>query len=187
MKKLYLLLLYILLQFNLLSAYAGTAGITGVWEFTGQMSMYDPVIGHVGSSGFSGLLDFDGEGAPIIMNDLFFGESWSMHHINVTDNGDGTYDGNMLLDWDSQQNIPVQILWDISMIIDEYDMGVLSVTTLDGNGDGLPGLPMESGVFAGVSLAMDMNPVPVPTAIWLFSSGLVALAGIARRRNIRKS
>lgn len=51
------------------------------------------------------------------------------------------------------------------------------------------GTPMVSGpfpdqapAFNGVVSAADTSPVPVPAAVWLFGSGLVGLAGIARRR-----
>lgn len=33
-----------------------------------------------------------------------------------------------------------------------------------------------------VLIAQDMTPVPLPTAVWLFASGLIGLAGVARRR-----
>lgn len=36
---------------------------------------------------------------------------------------------------------------------------------------------------ASVSLAGSVTPVPVPAAVWLFSSGLLGLVGIARRKN----
>jgi len=31
---------------------------------------------------------------------------------------------------------------------------------------------------------VDVNPVPVPAAVWLFGSGLIGLAGIARRKKV---
>jgi hypothetical protein len=34
----------------------------------------------------------------------------------------------------------------------------------------------------GKTLAVDVKVVPVPAAVWLFGSGLIGLAGIARRR-----
>lgn len=35
----------------------------------------------------------------------------------------------------------------------------------------------------GSTLGVDLQPVPVPAAVWLFGSGLVGLAAIARRRS----
>ncbi len=51
-----------------------------------------------------------------------------------------------------------------------------------------PALFASSGVVfgtssSGVNSAIAVNPVPVPAAIWLFGSGLLGLAGIARRRD----
>jgi len=37
--------------------------------------------------------------------------------------------------------------------------------------------------FAGGAVGLVVNPVPVPAAVWLFGSGLLGLAGIARRKN----
>jgi len=37
--------------------------------------------------------------------------------------------------------------------------------------------------LAGSSMGMSINTIPVPAALWLFGSGLIGLAGIARRRD----
>ncbi len=182
MKKLLVCCLYIMLQMNISAVKAGTVGITGAWEFNGYMSMYDPSFGYVGSSAFTGYLDFSGAASEINSTETFFGESWLMHDISITDNGDGTYYSQMLFDWSDQINIPVEFLFDIEYFIDENEMGALLVRTLDGNGDGIRGLPMTSGPFEGISITLDTNPVPVPAAVWLFGSGLFSLMGFARRR-----
>lgn len=51
------------------------------------------------------------------------------------------------------------------------------------------GTPMQVGPFPGQAPAFngvvsqaDVSAVPVPAAVWLFGSGLVGLAGVARRR-----
>lgn len=72
------------------------------------------------------------------------------------------------------------------------------LATVDGNGDGIMGIPMQAGgPFAGFNAGFNanmnaiadvgdhgggVNPVPVPAAAWLFGSGLLGLAGIARRK-----
>jgi len=81
-------------------------------------------------------------------------------------------------------------------------MGPLPVatSTLDTDGvsitgdDGIGGSEMDNGPFSGFNANFDMtsvtmtnytptpSAVPVPAAVWLFGSGLVGLAGIARRR-----
>ena len=46
------------------------------------------------------------------------------------------------------------------------------------------GTPMVSGPFPGQAPAFNgvVSAVPVPAAVWLFGSGLIGLAGVARRR-----
>ena len=64
-----------------------------------------------------------------------------------------------------------------------------------GSNDAIGGTFMDNGPFVGFNANFDMlsvtltgctdcnpNPVPVPAAVWLFGSGLLGLAGIARRR-----
>jgi hypothetical protein len=61
---------------------------------------------------------------------------------------------------------------------------------LSAGDDGLGGSPMIDGPFAGFNANFDITAVhinkvtdvPVPAAVWLFGSGLVGLAGVARRR-----
>ena len=61
-------------------------------------------------------------------------------------------------------------------------------TTLDGNG-----FDSFSNIFDGLDLngygingtwnsTVTLSPVPVPAAVWLFGSGLIGLAGVARRK-----
>jgi len=68
---------------------------------------------------------------------------------------------------------------------------VWMLATVDGNGDGIMGIPMPTGgPFAGfnagfnASMASTPKPstVPVPAAVWLFGSGLLGLVGVASRK-----
>ena len=36
--------------------------------------------------------------------------------------------------------------------------------------------------FGGFEVVVDVSPVPVPAAVWLFGSGLIGLVGVARRK-----
>ena len=40
----------------------------------------------------------------------------------------------------------------------------------------------DSGIVTGTWVDFSMSPVPVPAAVWLLGSGLLALVGIARRK-----
>jgi len=60
-----------------------------------------------------------------------------------------------------------------------------------GTDDGIGGSPMDNGPFSGFNANFDItsvtvtavtSAVPVPAAVWLFGSGLLGLAGVARRR-----
>jgi len=63
------------------------------------------------------------------------------------------------------------------------------LTSVDGNADGVPGIPMPLGgsfqLFqANFNANLAGTPdtvVPIPAAAWLFGSGLLGLVGIARR------
>jgi hypothetical protein len=67
------------------------------------------------------------------------------------------------------------------------------LSSIDGNGDGIMGIPMPTGdasaPFAGFNANFNANltptpdpVVPIPAAAWLFGSGLLGLVGIARRK-----
>ncbi len=63
-----------------------------------------------------------------------------------------------------------------------------------GTDDGIGGSPIDNGVFSTFNANFDFTSltvapialVPVPAAVWLFGSGLLGLAGLARRRKIKK-
>lgn len=49
-------------------------------------------------------------------------------------------------------------------------------------GDRLISIEDDAEVTRGFNLGLTVHPVPVPAAVWLFGSGLVGLAGLARRK-----
>lgn len=64
---------------------------------------------------------------------------------------------------------------------------VWSLATVDGNGDGVMGVPTANGgPISGYNFSFNASlaptVIPVPAAVWLFGSGLLGLLGIARRR-----
>lgn len=164
------------------SASAGVVGLTGMGSGTYTLSVYYPTGGLVDSSS-SGpwSFDFDTGMASITATETFFGLPWTATDITFADNGDGTYSGNMLLEW-GISSTPLAIVWDIT---------TSSVTTLDGDGDGIPGNAIQAGPLIGLSPTFDgsltgqLAPVPIPAAAWLFGSSLVGLVGLGRRRRNR--
>ena len=64
---------------------------------------------------------------------------------------------------------------------------VLAIFNADGSAG--PGVPMQTGPFPGQAPTFQgitsPSAFPVPAAIWLFGSGLIGLAGVARRRKRR--
>ena len=127
----------------------------------------------------------------------FFGVNWTAHSgtvYNVAGNytfdtiQGGTYSvdlaagytmGHILFNWGAVADIDVVNIWDANG------------DSIDVEGDGVSGLAMIDGAFMGFNAnfsvngaTSEVNPaaVPVPAAVWLFGSGLVGLAGVARRR-----
>jgi hypothetical protein len=97
-------------------------------------------------------------------------------------NGDGLYTftvpagklgGNIDFAWATSSGIDMFVVW-----------GPSGMTSMDVDGDGIPGARMVDGPFPGLSANFTPNtPIPVPAAAWLFGSGLLGLVGVARRRN----
>lgn len=46
------------------------------------------------------------------------------------------------------------------------------------------GQDSQQGQISGNTLAVDLAPIPVPAAAWLFGSGIVGLIGVARRKRL---
>lgn len=165
-----------------------------------------PVI--EGSNSVAGFMNFDmmtGAGtASLTPFTTFLGYYWTATGITMqitSAPGDPVVAAaNMLFHWNGNLSIPVSMNW----AIDQFGY----LTTLDGNGDGIPGTPMVSGPFPGFnatfagqlgSLAClstappcNYNPcndglcgavvAPIPAAAWLLGSGLLGLIGVARRK-----
>ena len=176
MKKIITVLILNLLV--IIPAQAGTVGMSDLWNFDGQMIVTDPAIGTVSYTNISGSFDFDmgtvNFGDPSL---LFFGLLWTAEGT-IENLQDGTYIGHLVTNWGAN-TYNWDILWDITL-----QGNTASVVTLDGDGDGISGITITDGVFIGTSFAIDgtLTAVPVPAAVWLFSSGLIGLIGVVRRR-----
>lgn len=119
---------------------------------------------------------------------------------------------HMLFDWSGNDSIDVANVWNIDTTFgacdgstgSAYDINchwsgtpnpgsnssstVYTLSSSDDNVDGTLGIPMApGGPFAAFNAnfnvkGIELTPVPVPAAVWLFGSGLLGLVGVARRR-----
>ena len=107
--------------------------------------------------------------------------------------GAGQLGAHMLFDWGSNLNIDVSVLWNPNGVFSGNQSwsgsGVWNAVSVDGNGDGIPGIPgAAGGPFAGASANFNLQgitpaAVPLPAAVWLLGSGLLGLVGVARRKS----
>ena len=148
----------------------------------------------------------------------FYGTLWTAHTIQVFAPGSYTFDptlgggaaetgtltmnvgtgqlgAHMLFDWGGNANIDVAVVWNANGVFGNNaaqqtltGTAVWNAVSVDGNGDGIPGILMPvGGPFAGFHANFNLNgitpaPVPIPAAAWLFGSGLIGLVGVSRRR-----
>jgi hypothetical protein len=68
---------------------------------------------------------------------------------------------------------------------------VFSLSSIDDDGDGTIGIPMRpGGPFPGFNANFNLQhgtltAIPIPAAVWLFGSGIMGLAAIARRKKAK--
>jgi hypothetical protein len=90
-----------------------------------------------------------------------------------------------LYDWYTFVNIDLVNVWDVSA----GPGGIISLSVIDNDGDGVLGVAQVDGAFPTLSLALNLTltptTVPVPAALWLLGSGLLGLVGISLRKITR--
>jgi len=105
----------------------------------------------------------------------------------TADIGAGQWGMHGLYEWTTTSNIDLVNVWDVSV----GPGGVISLSVIDSDGDGVLGVAEVDGAFIdslgdGFSIALDLTltptAVPIPPALWLFGSGLLGLIGMARRK-----
>ncbi len=189
---------------------------------------FDTITG-VGSSGLS-----------LTMGTAFWGSYATFHDISMMRQpSSNLITGQMLVDWNGNLNMPLDIKWDATGLFNAINYGlqvgdVISGSTLyhDTNGNGVfdsgefltnvssatpysdilqtqkgynslqgtapmaatsASLGLTSGPLIGIRGYIDIGSgnsmhvvsvqaVPIPAAVWLFSSGLLGLIGMARRK-----
>jgi hypothetical protein len=111
--------------------------------------------------------------------------------VRFSDNGDGTWDADLWYIGDvaphdsillsGGNNFTLGMTWDggTSYVSDS------NFTLVNAPDDYLirfDGQDVTGAEIVGRTLAIDVAPIPVPAAAWLFGSGLLGLVGVARRR-----
>lgn len=93
-------------------------------------------------------------------------------------NWDASFNGNTITLQDDY-NFVLGMSWDNGITWYEDSSYVLSGGSPDSYQISFYNVDMD---VTGNTLGVDLQPVPVPAAVWLFGSGLMGLAAIARRR-----
>lgn len=135
---------------------------------------------------------FDTNGADLAMFDdsdfggaaLTIGDAGG--EVRFSDNGDGTWDADLWYPGDVAPSDSILLSVDNSFVLGmTWDGGLTYYTDSSYALVSAPDdyrITFTDGVTTGRTLAIDVAPVPVPAAVWLFGSGLLGLVGFARRR-----
>lgn len=178
--------------------------------WTGSFALYDTINGKIdGSNDVTGYIDLAAGTWSVASATPFMGEPWTAsggtlygpgtHTVNV--NGDGAdafsgngnvtftvgagqVGGNINVSWNGNDGLDVFQIWGVSTT----PAGQLLYTSLDGDGDGLPGMMMVDGPFYGMNVAFNMAaPVPEASSSAMFLAGLGLLGVIVARRPARNA
>lgn len=172
--------LLITLTFNLfmtVSVHAGTIGMSGLWNFEGQMIVVDSEGLPVSTEPVIGDINFDSGIVNLALDSPFFGPDTWYSTGTITDQQNGSYLASLEM-FRNSSSYSWSILWEITQ-----SANTASILSLDGDGDGdgLPGTAITEGPFPGFTQTIDgtLTNVPLPATAWLFISGLIGLAGVA--------
>jgi hypothetical protein len=130
------------------------------------------------------------DGMTLASNTPFFGLLWMAHDIRVFTQGTYTFDTNcsgddiaagitecgggaplalsvgpnqlgahILFDWGPTEDIDLVMVWNIN---DTFPITseIYNLASTDGNGDGIPGIPMVDGPFLGFNINFNLNMDP---------------------------
>ena len=111
--------------------------------------------------------------------------------VRFSDNGDGTWDADLWYIGDVAPSDSILLSGGNSFVLGmTWDGGTtyyaesnaVLVAAPDDYRIAFEGQLVTGAPVTGRTLAIDVQPVPVPAAVWLFGSGLLGLVGVARRR-----
>lgn len=199
---------YVMAAVLCIPAYS-TAQATPV-DYQGTFGIYDMYSTEIETRSITGSIDFDAMSMSVNTFDLMalpvgfttlslYGPGSYSFYVDSQVQGDLTSPGYMdmtvssgqigafgLFDWNVTTGMGAAFVWDVSYG-GTVESPVYILTAADPDGDGIPGTPQVDGPFLGISAAMSLTtaPVPVPAAVWLFGSGLIALLGFVGGRRKR--
>ena len=156
-----------------------TVAITGSIDFDAMSMTGNPFV-LMGVTGYFTSINLYGPGSYVFnVDSQVLGDPTSPGQTGMTV-GAGQIGAFGLFDWHVTTDMGAVFVWDVSG--DVYTG--LTLTATDPDGDGILGTPQVDGPFMGISAAINLTAdpapvpaIPVPAAIWLFSSGLLALFG----------
>ena len=158
--------------------YAISDGVLNMAFTGGLFEMFDPTGANIGGSddvvGTMAINMATGQGTASFSSDQqFFGQDWYAHDITIQMTGTDTMTVSMLFDWGTNTNISVKVDMGVAFNAD----GTATFTTLDTDGDGILGYPMDNGPFVGFSAAFsgDADPVALDQAISTVTVDVVAI------------
>ena len=172
----------------------------------GEFALYDPISGSSlgGNNDVTGYIDTAAGTWSVASVSPFYGFTWSAtggtlygpgtHVVNVNGDGQNAFSGNgnvtftvgagqlggnINMSWNGNSGIDVFQVWSVVTV-----PGVGTVfTSLDADGDGVPGMAMIDGPFVGLDVVFNMAaPVPEPSAYAMLLAGLGLVGSAVVRR-----
>ena len=157
-------------------------------NFNGSFQLLDSVGTPVSptDTNVTGWFDYDfaagiGNGGEFNSGTDLLGSPWQATDVTMTLNSDGMITANMMFNWNGNI-MPSVVVFELQATPNPL---ATTLTTIDGDGDGILGNVLTVGAKAGNSIALNgtATVVPVPAALWLFTSGLFGLFGFSRKKS----
>ena len=150
-----------------------------------QIDFADPSYAGMGITTNGGTLALFDDNAGFLGAPLVIGENGG--HVLFSDNLDGSWNAEVFdlnnvsggsITLSNNTNFVLGIDWGGGYYGDTNATLISSPDTYLIIFDGFDG---QGGRISGNTLAVDLAPIPIPTAVWLFMSGLIGLVAVARR------